>query len=520
MKNKIIYISLLLIFMNTGCDKFLEEQPKGVISPDFFFNSTSDAKSAVAGIYALLKNNSLYGQVGLDAFYDSGADILEPNRNFATVANLNNYTINEENAEYSEQKMGIAITWTDLYKVVLNTNIILNRVEGNAKISQTDQNDIIGETLFLRSLAYYHLTNLWGAVPYYRTALSVDEVGKLGRTDATQIRNEILVDLQKAQDLMPTKILAKENGRASKWVAAMVMAKIYLIQKKWQLARDKSLEIINSSSYTLLKTYGEIFNPLNEYNAEIIWELDFAKDINSQYEKGVPTAAGNGNWSPSIFAPRLLDEPKNSAEKALLVAALAKNGEAFNGTGLQIPIPDFVEKFPKNDLRRPFNVLQTYEGITLTYAYMPKMWNLNIANSPRFNHSDNKMIFRLADTYLMAAEAENELNGPANAYQYINAVRKRAYATQAEWELKGLTQLQFRQTMYDERKWELAGEIHRRLDLIRWGILLDVVKSTKYKVYNPAPNIKPFHVLLPIPPQEILLNPNLLKFDPTNNGYR
>ena len=80
--------------------------------------------------------------------------------------------------------------------------------------------------------------------------------------------------------------------------------------------------------------------------------------------------------------------------------------------------------------------------------------------------------------------------------------------------------MRFRQAIYDERKWELAGESHRRLDLVRWGILVDVVKNAKFKVYTPAINVKPFHVLLPIPPQELLLNPNLLKSDPTNNGYR
>jgi len=58
------------------------------------------------------------------------------------------------------------------------------------------------------------------------------------------------------------------------------------------------------------------------------------------------------------------------------------------------------------------------------------------------------------------------------------------------------------------------------MDLIRWGILLDVVKTTHYRIYDPAANITPKNVLLPIPPNEIDLNPNLLKTDPTNNGYR
>jgi hypothetical protein len=144
---------------------------------------------------------------------------------------------------------------------------------------------------------------------------------------------------------------------------------------------------------------------------------------------------------------------------------------------------------------------------------MPKLWNLNQITSPRGNHGENRIVFRLADVYLMAAEAENELNGPAEAYQYINAVRERAY--EPDRPLQGLSQQQFREALYEEKKWELGGEGQRRLDLIRWGILLEVVQNTEYRVYNPAQNIQPRHTLLPIPPAQLRLNPNLNQ----NDGY-
>ena len=221
-----------------------------------------------------------------------------------------------------------------------------------------------------------------------------------------------------------------------------------------------------------------------------------------------------------MFSPRLRDEPKNSNERDALRDALSARDEAFNGTGLQVASKDFAEKFPMNDLRRPLNIADTYLGFELNFPYMPKFWNLDVNDSPRFNHSDNRLVFRLADVYLMAAECENELNGPGNAYQYIHAIRERAYATQAEWELTGLSQQEFREAIYDERKWELAGEAHRRYDLIRWGILLDVVQNLEYRFWNPDENIRPWHVKLPIPLQELQTNPNLLESDPTNNGYR
>ena len=244
---------------------------------------------------------------------------------------------------------------------------------------------------------------------------------------------------------------------------------------------------------------------MNEYNIENIWEIDFTKDINQD------------DW-PDHFTPRLRDEPKDSDQRDALGAALGARNEGFTGYGLAIPLPGFVNDFPLDDLRRPSNIVTSYLGFELNFPYMPKMWNLDQINSPRGNHSDNKIIFRLADVYLMAAEAENELNGPANAYQYINRVRERAY--EPDQPLAGLSQEEFRQAIYDERRWELGGEGHRRLDLIRWGILMEVVQNTEYRVWEPATNIQAHQTLLPIPIEELNLNPALLESDPSNNGYR
>ncbi|MEQ8220648.1 MAG: RagB/SusD family nutrient uptake outer membrane protein [Arenibacter sp.] len=527
MKTINIFLYILMIFSFLGCEKFLEEEPRALIAPETFFASENDARQAVNGIYGILKNNSIYGQVGLDHFYDNGADIIEPNRSANFVEPIGNYSMNEALADVSVQKMSVSDTWKDLYRIIFSANIIIDRVTGNTAISQDAQIDIIAETTFIRALCYWHITNLWGAAPYYTEPLTIDEVRVLGRTDKETIVNGVLADLQFAQANLQDSYTGDQSGRASKWAAAIIEAKIYMQQKKWQPGLDKCLQIINQSPHTLLPTYAEVFDPSNEYNAEIIWSLDFAKDIRSQFEEGtvredgtLPAAFGNGNWRPSMFSPRLRDEPKNSSERSALAAALSERGEAFNGTGLQVASKDFAEKFPLNDLRRPLNIADTYLGFELNFPYMPKFWNLNVDSSPRFNHSDNRLIFRLADVYLMAAECENEINGPGNAYQYIHPIRERAYSTQAEWELVGLSQQEFREAIYDERKWELAGECFRRYDLIRWGILLDVVQNLEYRFWKPNENIKPYHVLLPIPLQELELNPALLDSDPTNNGYR
>lgn len=524
MNSKKIYLYLFTILSFLSCDSFLEEDPKSIISPDFFFTSASDARQAITGIYAVLKNNSIYGQLGLDHFYDNGADIIEPNRSISFLTPIGNYSMNESIADQSVQKMGVADTWRDLYRVIFNANTVISRLTDSNDISKDSQIFFIAEARFLRALAYWHITNLWGDAPFYQEELLVTEIAELPRTPEATIIESVLQDLNFAQQHLPSVVSDENRGRASKWAAATIAAKIYMQQQNWQLGLAKCEEIINQSSHSLLRNYADVFDPSNEFNSEIIWSLDFARDLRGQFEEGVPRIAGNGNWRPSMFNPRLRDEPKNTDDRDALRDTLKILGQSFNGTGLQVASQDFAEKFPQNDLRRPLNVLDEYLGFELNFPYMPKNMNLELSTSPRFNHSDNRIVFRLADIYLMAAECANEINGPTGtALGYIHEVRKRAYINPAEWDITGVDQQGFRQAIYDERKWELAGEGHRRYDLIRWGILLDVVQNLRYREtlgWTPNDNIKTWHVKLPIPLQDLQLNPALLESDPSNNGYR
>jgi len=420
-------------------------------------------------------------------------------RGGGSLNDINNYTLSEA------RDAGARGAWEEFYRIIRNANVILERVEDNDALTPSARDQTIGETLYLRAFAYYHLTNMFGDVPYYREALPIEEIQTLGRFDAEQIREEIVNDLQRAQGLLPDSYGATERGRATKWAAITLIAKIELILQRWEAARDKAVEIINNSSHRLLDHYADVFDPDNSYNDEIIWSLVFVKDLN-------PTI------TTDLFTPRLRDEPKNSDEKGALRDALEARDEGFTGFGLAIPKCGFVDEFPEDDLRRSSNIVENYLGFELNYPYMPKMWNLDQINSPRTNHGENYIVFRLADVYLMAAEAENELNGPANAYPYINAVRARAY--DPDKPLSGLSQQEFREALYEERRWELAGEGHRRMDLIRWGILIDAIENTRHCAYDPVSNIQSHHVKFPIPEEEIELNPALLESDPTNNGYR
>ena len=496
-------IILLLSIGLSGCDEFLEEDVRGIISPDNFYNSDVEAIQAVNGLYDGFQSNNLYGQwQGINNFTYFGADIIAPNRVFGGNSAITDYTLTETN--YANAYA----VWRELFRVVGDANSVIGNVQGNENLSDEIRNRVIGESLFMRAFAYYHLTVLWGDVPFYTDNLTLAEVAVLPRANLTTIRDAMIGDLERieSENLLPSSYSDPSDlGRVTLWVTKTLRAKYLLWEQDWAGARDACMDIINNSPHRLMDTYDEVFDVNNMYNDEVIWGIDFLKDIES-------------STRTDSFNPRLRDEPKDSGQRGALRKALADRGEEFNGFGLAVPLPSLYENFPTDDLRKPLSCINEYLGFELKFYYMPKLWNLDFANSPRQNHGELRVIYRLADVYLMAAEAENELNGPANAYQYINRVRERAY--EPDQPLTGLSQGDFRTALINERKWELAAEDDRRYDLIRWGILVETVQNSIYPHHDADVNIRPLHLLLPIPAEEIDLNPALLESDPSNNGYR
>ncbi len=254
---------------------------------------------------------------------------------------------------------------------------------------------------------------------------------------------------------------------------------------------------------------------------EQIFAVDFTAD--SVFSDGSTSRTDD-------YKPRLRHEPKNRnnrpggsgapARWELLRSDLQALDQDMSGFGWAVPLPELADQanWDPDDFRYDATIVKEYLGYELKFPYFRKNWNLK-NSSPRSGHNENYIVFGLGDIYLMAAEAENELNGPSGAYAYVNRVRERAFEPDKTW--SGLSQIEFREAMYDERKFELCAEGYRRMDLIRWGILLETVKNVQHRSFNnPGDNIQPYHVPLPIPQSELLLNPNLLNTDPTNNGYR
>ena len=494
------FILILLALSFTSCEEFLTEDVRGIISPNNFYNSDQEAIQAANGLYLGFHTGSLYDNwQGISAYMYFGTDEVMPNRIFGGLSQIMNYDLTETN--YGNA-YGI---WQDLYGVIGDANSVIANVKDNEKISKPVKDRVLGEAYFMRAKAYYHLTALWGDVPFYLEELSLAEAGELGRTNVTEVRNQMIADLKTAEGILPAKYPEVETGHATKWAAKFLRTRYHLWQKDWAAALDASKDIINNSHHKLMPTYESVFDVNNQFNDEAIFGVDFLKGVEPQ-------------TITDSFNPRLRDEPRDSKQRGKFADALAARGEEFNGYGLAVPINDLIKKYPKDDLRRPLNIMNNYLGYDLAFSYFKKRTNFDFVQSPRGQHGEWWITMRLAQVYLMAAEAANELGNTAEAYQYVNRIRERAYKPAKP--LSGLTQTQLRKAIQDEYKWELAGETERRYDLIRWGILVETIKNTDFGIHKGNENIQPHMVKLPIPAEEIELNPNLLESDPTNNGYR
>lgn len=473
---KILIITGIIIFISS-CENILEENPRSELSANQFFNNKLEAQAGVDGIYSNLRN--MFG-IGRDFTFwgQFGVDICRPTGGRESGFSFHNYQLSAANLD------DLPDYWLWLYKAIGDANLTISRINMASTIDENEKLKIVGEAKFLRAFFYYWLTNFWGDVPMWLDELNVTEIGgEIPRTPVEEVRFHIITDLLDAEKYLPDNYSDELKGKPTKWAAKMLLCKVYLVQEDWSNAKAKADEIIKNSPYKLMENFEDVFGIKNEYNDERIWELDYTQDL-------YPT-----NFH-SRFTPRGSDEPSIS-------------GYPFIGFGLFTAMEEFVNSFNSDDKRLPMYSWKGANGIETNFWYVLKYIDWD---SPRANSGMNIIMYRLADAYLMFAEAENELNGPTTeAYGAINIIRERAGVPM----LNNLTKEQFHQAVMNERKWELAFENHRRWDLIRWGELVDAVKSTEKTNPQGAANIKSHHMLAPIPPQEIGKNSALIQ----NPGY-
>ncbi len=524
---KYLIASTLLFTMLLGvsCKKALEEKPFSFLSPENFYKSESDAKTAINGVYNVLYSWDMYMQpfwnlTVLDDDHVSGAD----------------WYLGTSGAGNPQGYWGVDGPWVGCYSMIARANTVLENVskmEGN--IDPDIKNRIMGEAHFLRGWAYFQLVQLYGGVPIRLKSLEIDQESSKPRASVVETYEVVFEEFKQAETLLfPLgHEKAGELGRATQGLAKAFLAKAYLTmasgavtggnitvrggqnnnlydypknvvaglegvdaQAYFALARDKAMEVIQSHEYSLFTSWKDLWNKANRNKQEHMWEVQslagtaFINNLHNYFS--AYSSFGRGAvWMTNNHYMDYEDQDKR------VLDGVAHNYRT--NTNYHYYYPSW-----QASLYQSVNgVTYNNNGNTDNRAYIIKY--ASVADSTVANSDAFYPLMRYSEVLLMYAEAANEAsNGPTpEAYDHLNEVRDRANATDAP---TGMTRDQFRSFVIAERAREFALEGVRRFDLIRWGIYLDVMNKIQIGQNNISKVRAARNLLLPIPQGELNSN--------------
>lgn len=424
----------------SSCKKLLEVTPVTGITQAVAYADSTTTEANINGVYyQLLQSGSIY---------NGGNYVVFPLlTDEAVVGNsFNPFVLEFASKTVSTANSSVSGMWTNNFKTIYQANSVLEAVPQLTFLSAAKRDQFLGEARFLRAYCYYMASAYFGKVPL-ATSTDYKVNNQLSRTEVAAVTEFIIAELKAAETLLPSgyKAFNNQRVRASKEAAQALLAKVYLANKDWANAEIYATKVLNSPLFLLQPA---LANVLVSNSNESIWEMWSS------------SVSGYQNFSAQSLIPV-------NAGSAALPATL--------------PSPKLVNSFEAGDLRKTSYLAFQAAG---NYWYVNKY-------KDRTTGTDQAKILRLADLYLVRAEARAHLNKLDIAADDLNKIRNRANLvnTTASGETALLA------AIAQERFVELCFEGHRWLDLQRAGAI------TK---------------LLPLPATEVGNNPNLL---PQNQGY-
>src|SRR5690606_16624596 len=292
---------------------------------------------------------------------------------------------------------------------------------------------LINEAKFIRALMYFNLVRWFGHVPLvlHEIPALTEENLHMGNATEDEIYVQIIQDLHDAEDLPKvSEYSLADRPRASAGAAKSLLAKVYLTRKEWALAAEKSKEVIDSEEYALFDDFADVFNVATKNGREHIFSAQF---------KGFSN--WNGNMLASTGAPLVVPGINGSQADAL-----RKEGglyESYDEHDERLSVTFVTEMVSPVDGK-----LYTFEPHF--HKYFDPSAGGNVGES-----SKNTPIIRYAEVLLIYAEALNELYGPiTEAYNALDEVRERAKIEKLADISPDLTQDEFREAVFEERRKE------------------------------------------------------------------
>jgi starch-binding outer membrane protein, SusD/RagB family len=485
MKKYIVLLSGVSALLFGSCKKDLTEVPYSFLTPANFYQTATDAQSAINGALSALQPQAYY-QRTIYIMTECPADLLAP------ILTQNQERIDMYKLQYTATNPEITNWWQNSYKLISRANDVIAHVP-SINMDVASRSNIVGNAYFLRGMAYFDLVRSFGDVPLLLHPITSPSDSSLfpSRTPAATVYQQVISDLKYAEAncFLETKITTANKGMVSSGAASAMLARVYLQRASSayadpadnQNALNECNTVINSGVYSLMPVYSDVFNWSKKYyptQTEVIFAVQF----------GANGSGTTQNITCRMFSP----------------SGLGGSGSFVANTNF------FNNGYPSYDtIRRNWNLASKVGATSVApfiYKYRDPTW---IAGSN--NSQMNWIVLRYADVLEMQSEAMNNLT-PTDAGKFtgINKVLARAgvpVANQYSF-TNVISQSDFVDTLVKERARELCVEGHRRWDLIRLG---------QYKQVEAAigMNLQDYLLLMPIPQTELDANKNLTQ----NPGY-
>lgn len=468
-----IVIGFYCIIM-MSCRKFIEvDAPATSTNADIVFSDNGLAASVMTGVYAKLGSGfttaggafctlSLFPELASDNFSLASSIVLR----------YMPYYKNDVSPLYTDLAGNY---WTEFYGLIYTCNAVIENTTVSNKLSEGVEKQLAGEAYFMRALMYFYLVNMFGDVPMV-TTIDYKKSDGTSRVDAFKIYELIIEDLKKAIDLLNdhymdatlTKVVA-DRVRPNKFAAMSLLSRVYLYTGNYSDAeKEASAVIANKLIYDTIPST-QTFQKNN--NTEIIWALQ-------------PVRAGENTWEAMLF---ILPAAGPSATRQIYLSS------------------QLMSSFESSDARLANWVQKRTASNGIVYPYAAK-YRINTLNAPLTEYS---VVLRLAEQYLIRAEARTQLNRIQDAKEDLNVIRRRARL--ANTTASNKTELL--NAIFKERQVEFFAEYgHRWFDLRRTGkidIIMEKATSLKGGVWKPEMRF------FPIPQLERERNANLSQ----NDGY-
>ncbi len=497
---KYIFLSITLFAIVFACEDSLDVGNPNSLTPDIFFTTEEQAISSVNAIYAGLQANNLYNREYFflhDLLSDdnmSGGGQLETSR-----AQVLLHTFDATNKLTND-------VWRGWYRIVLRANFVIQSLPDAEGVSTGLKTRLLAEAHFLRGWAYFELVSMWGGVPLY-TEPSTSPGGEV-KVSEEEVYNLIFADLDIAEADLPVKsdYGAGDMGRATKGAAQALKGKIHMYRGNYANARTELLKVVNSNEYALVDRWLDNFEAENENNSESILEVQFSLNHGTG---GAWSADGTGT------------------------AEITFRSQEYSATAWRNVIPSFtfINAFEAGDPRYGFSfweigetynngqdtlTLEKIQGNNPQISWQKYSW---LYKEPRDrSRSDiNFRVIRYADVLLMLAEAENELDNPGPAVNYLNMTRNRADVSMPNYPTGAYptgTKDEIFAAIVHERQVEFGSEQIRNRDLRRWRRMGYMSNATRFPGGDPmADRYQSKHNLLPIPVVELDNNRSLESSD-------